>query len=100
MSVFIAKSLKGSIFSDEKTLKSLSCLDNKLFFIKILFIIRFIISVIIVIMVIINVLMIVYFRRRSRPYKKPDGIKEQGPQAQTSILKLYFLEEILRVQSI
>ena len=28
--------------------------------------------------------MIVYFRRRSRPYKKPDGIKEQGPQAQTS----------------
>ena len=35
-------------------------------------------------MVVINVLMIVYFRRRSRPYKKPEGIKDQGPQAQTS----------------
>jgi hypothetical protein len=36
-------------------------------------------------MVIINVLMIVYFRRRSRPYKKPEAGKDQAPTAQTSI---------------
>lgn len=43
----------------------------------------FIICIIIVIMVIINVLMIVYFRRRSRPYKKPEGNNDKAPQAQT-----------------
>ena len=46
-------------------------------------------------MVIINVLMIVYFRRRSRPYKKPEAGKDQGPQAQTSIEKLNYLTLLL-----
>lgn len=39
--------------------------------------------------------MIVYFRRRSRPYKKPEAGKDQGPQAQTSIEKLNYLTILL-----